>query len=128
MIHLTKDQIREKLRTYFADRPEVQVAYLFGSVARGRSGSLSDIDIAVLVDSESADRNAQAAGYGLRAEYISDLMGILHTNDVDLVLLNQAPPLLAHEVLEDGFILFCRNEDLRVELARLVTRIAARRR
>ena len=39
----------EAIQSYFAGQPEVVVAYLFGSVARGRANHLSDVDIAVLL-------------------------------------------------------------------------------
>jgi predicted nucleotidyltransferase len=42
--------IREKLSHFFATRPEVVVAYLYGSHAEGRAHRESDIDIAVLLD------------------------------------------------------------------------------
>jgi len=45
---------------------------------------------------------------------LTDLMGRLHTNEVDLVVLNKASPLLAHEVIRPGHVIFCRNPDRRV--------------
>lgn len=38
------------LEEYCASVPDVILAYLFGSHARGQAGPLSDIDVAVLVD------------------------------------------------------------------------------
>ena len=37
--------------TYFARQPGVVVAYLFGSITRGQANGLSDVDVAVLLDS-----------------------------------------------------------------------------
>jgi catabolite regulation protein CreA len=50
--------------------------------------------------------------YRLKAS--SDLMGILKRDDVDLILLNQASPLLAHRVLSKGKLIFERSASARV--------------
>jgi hypothetical protein len=42
---------------------------------------------------------------------------------VDLVVLNQAPPLLTHEAIREGRLIVCRDEDERV---RFQTRATAR--
>lgn len=107
---MTTEEMVVCLRAYFEEREEVVVAYLFGSVARGRAGTLSDIDVAILVD-ESLIRPMR---YGYRANVLTDLMGRLHTNKVDLVVLNKASPLLAHEVVRNGKLVFCRDPDRRV--------------
>ncbi|MFN3982547.1 MAG: nucleotidyltransferase domain-containing protein [Caldilinea sp.] len=39
----------QHLAYYLADQPDVLVAYLFGSCARGSATPYSDVDIAVLV-------------------------------------------------------------------------------
>jgi len=107
---MTAEEIVLRLREYFEERGEVVVAYLFGSVARGRASKLSDIDVAILVD-ESLIRPVR---YGYRANVLADLMARLHTNEVDLVVLNKASPLLAHEVVRHGNVIFCRNPNRRV--------------
>jgi uncharacterized protein len=80
------------------DRPEVFAAYLIGSQARGSAGPLSDVDVAILhgpdlTPSKRLDlRLALAAAAG----------SALGTSEVDVVLLNGAPPLLRHRALRDG--------------------------
>lgn len=39
----------EGLKTIFKDYPYIVAAYLFGSYATGKKGSMSDVDIAVLL-------------------------------------------------------------------------------
>lgn len=95
-----------------AGRPEVLEAYLFGSRAAGRGQPHSDVDVAVFVDEGSA-----AGGpYGYRAELTAVLMAALGSNEVDVVVLNQAPPLLYHRVLRDGVRVLSR--DLRATTTR----------
>ncbi|MHB9097560.1 MAG: type VII toxin-antitoxin system MntA family adenylyltransferase antitoxin [Syntrophales bacterium] len=73
----------------------VKFAYLFGSRARGRAGSLSDTDIAIYLDGR-----VKPGRY--RLKLMDALTKILKTNDLDLVVLNQATPLLRHEVIKYG--------------------------
>lgn len=80
-------------------------AYLFGSQARGNAVARSDVDIAVYVDG-GAVRNAS---FGIAAEIAADVMAALGRNDIDVVLLNDAPPLLYHRVLRDGVRLLSRD-------------------
>ena len=105
--HLT-----ERLAELLDPREEILEAYLFGSHARGRAQPHSDVDVAVYVDEARADDT----GYGYRANLTTDLMAGLRFNDVDVVVLNRAPPLLYHRVLRDGVRLLAR--DLRATTTR----------
>jgi predicted nucleotidyltransferase len=107
--------IKRKLTPYFARRREVLLAYLFGSVAQGRTNKLSDVDMALLVDERKFKGIDAKEPYGYKAAVIADFMGLLHTNEIDLVLLHEATPLLAHEVIRTGTVIFCRDEDLRAD-------------
>lgn len=96
------DTIRERLDR----RPEILEAYLFGSQARGDAMPHSDIDVAVYVDHE----RLPTAPWGYyAADLITDLMSALGRNDIDVVILNNAPPLLYHRVLRDGERLLSRD-------------------
>lgn len=94
-----------------AVRPAIQAAYLFGSVATGRARADSDIDIAVLL--AASVHPAQMFSY--RLDLIADLGSALHRSDVDVVILNQASPLLAHRVLSKGRLIFERSPSARVQ-------------
>ncbi len=80
-------------------RPEVLDGYLFGSTATGTAGAHSDVDVAVYVEPEALKT---AGGYGYEAALTTALMAALGRNDVDVVVLNRATPLLYHRVLRDG--------------------------
>lgn len=99
------------LRSYFEKRPEVRLAYLFGSQASGKANRLSDVDVAVLTDPSRVKKNLP---YGYKAEICTDLMKLLKTNRVDLVLLNSAPPFLRHQVFKTGKPLFIRDHPARI--------------
>ncbi|MBM3238697.1 nucleotidyltransferase domain-containing protein [Candidatus Poribacteria bacterium] len=96
-IDIFKPQLIELFKAY-----DVVLAYLFGSHAKGTAGSGSDVDIAVLF----ADDVPQTE-YGRRMVQINtELVGIFHINDVDVVVLNIAPPLLVFQVIKHGICVY----------------------
>lgn len=103
---------KEGLIQYFEKHPEIEVAYIFGSVAQGKITPLSDIDIAILIDTDQIDENAYR--YGYKAEILSDFIKLLKTNDIDLVILNEVNTLLRHRVLYSGKILHSKNGKKRI--------------
>jgi len=106
------DQLKTKLTDFFKERKEVVFAYIFGSVATKSSNKFSDIDIAIFTDIKKIDNKEYR--YGYRAEVLTDLMNILHTDKVDLVILNSAPPLLKHRVVYYGELFYNINEKERI--------------
>lgn len=109
------EQQQRALNSFFAEHKEVLFAYLFGSYASGKRNKLSDIDIALYID-ESAVAEKEYR-YGYKAHILSELMLVLHKNEVDLVILNEAPPLLMHRAIYRGKLLFSRNDKVRNEFA-----------
>ena len=95
----------ERIVPLLAGRPEILEAYLFGSCAREEASAHSDVDIAVFVESSGLLQ----APFGYVATLTTELMRSLGRNDVDVVLLNHAPPLLYHRVLRDGRRLVSRD-------------------
>jgi hypothetical protein len=93
-------------------RAEVLEAYLFGSSATGATHPHSDVDVAVYL----ADRRPTGSAFGYAADLAAVLMAALGTNRVDVVVLNDAPPLLYHRVLRDGQRILSR--DLRATTTR----------
>jgi predicted nucleotidyltransferase len=106
------EELARRAAEALAPRAEILEAYLFGSSATGAAQAHSDVDIAVYVDQ---GRPAVSA-YGYQAELASALIAALGRNDVDLVVLNHAPPLLYHRVLRDGARILSR--DLRATTTR----------
>jgi hypothetical protein len=101
-----------RLAAALASLPEVELAYLFGSHARGRQSPESDIDLAIQV-SPAAARNARAT-----LALLFDRLGRVAPSDrLDVVLLNDAPSLLRHRVLSTGRLLVERTPLVRVRFA-----------
>ena len=106
------NELARSLSALLAPREEVLEAYLFGSYATGRAQQHSDIDVAVYVD----ERRAVHSGYGYAAELAAALMAGLGANNIDVVVLNRAPPVLYHRVIRDGVRILSR--DLRATTTR----------
>ena len=94
------------IRADLKARAEVLDAYVFGSVARGDAGAHSDVDVAVYV---ADDILRDAGDFGYASVLATDLMKELGSNAVDVVVLNDAPPLLYHRVLRDGVRIITRD-------------------
>jgi predicted nucleotidyltransferase len=95
-----------KVAQYFGQRPEIGVAsvYLFGSYAAGREHRESDVDLGVLLlwnhHPTAQDR------FEARVVLTSELGAMLGRNDVDVVILNDAPPLFGRHILYEGHRVF----------------------
>lgn len=101
-------EMERGLAEYAAERP-ILALYLFGSAAWDRRTRLSDIDIAVLLPEDVPKEEY----FDRRLEMTVELTRLLKESDVDLVVLNEAPPLLKHRVVTGGRVVFCRDERAR---------------
>ena len=112
MQNLDNSELEQQISGALVQRDEVLEAYLFGSRASGRAQAHSDLDIAVFVDERALPRQ----DYGYAAQLTTYLMAVLGSNEIDVVVLNRAPPLLYHRVLRDGRRILAR--DLRATTTR----------
>jgi uncharacterized protein len=98
----SSEQIVEHLRKYFEERPDLGVAsaYLFGSQAEGRAHRESDIDVAVLLQWDRYPTHGER--FDARVTLSSELIAVLNHNEVDVVILNDAPPPLGRKIVYDG--------------------------
>lgn len=81
---------------------DVEFAYLFGSLSRGRGGPRSDVDLAIHL-APGADRAT------IRLDVARAAARHLGTDAVDVVLLNTAPVSLAGRVLGSRAVLLDRQ-------------------
>ncbi len=92
------------------DREGVIAAMLIGSQARGTVGPLSDVDVAVWHE-PSLDPSARLS---LQLSLASAAACALGTDEIDVVMLNGAPPLLRHRAIRDARRLVERDPKARV--------------
>jgi predicted nucleotidyltransferase len=114
-----------RLTRYFEGTPELGIAsaYLFGSQAEGRAHQESDIDVAVLLNRKQypTDRDRFEA----RVRLTSELISVLNANEVDVVILNDAPPLFGRRIVYEGKKLFLGDPEEDFAFARDVQLQAA---
>lgn len=92
----------QALRDVLADQQAVQLAVLFGSQARDRAHSRSDVDIGLRLAPATAETRQQA---------IAEI-GQAVRREVDVVDLDSAPPLLRFQIARDGVVLVEREPRL----------------
>ena len=97
------------LDAHFSQHPEVSAAYLFGSQAQGTARPGSDVDVAILLD-PAFDLKAH---FAYRLEQMAALETLCQ-RPVDVVILNQAPSVLRHQVLKYGRLVYERAHRQRV--------------
>ena len=100
-----------KLKNYFNVRDNVIAAYIFGSYASMRTVATSDIDIAVLLDGKVNSKNFSF----IKQDIITGIIELLSFDKVDVVILNPASPLLCHEVIKKGELIYSGDEKKRIE-------------
>jgi uncharacterized protein YutE (UPF0331/DUF86 family)/phage pi2 protein 07 len=99
-----------RLNQLFAQSP-VNAAYLAGTLSnRTTFGHITDVDIGILMmDQIKADQF-----FDYQLYFLSELAKRLETDNIDVVILNQASLILKLQVIKNGQILFSRNEKQRV--------------
>lgn len=105
---LTGEQ-KAKIAEFAKSRP-VELIYLFGSQARGEGNPLSDYDFAILFSNLSDPKKR----FEFKLEAITFLAGLLHTDSVDVVDLNSAPPTFRYEAVVPRKVVYARSENARV--------------
>ena len=90
--------LEEKIKEFLGREMRVELAYLFGSAARGELGELSDVDVAIYLDESLPSEE----GFKLQLRLMGELASALQTNKVDLVVMNDAPLLLNYNIIKHG--------------------------
>ncbi len=102
-----------KLTKFLEKDSDILLAYLFGSQAQNNAGPLSDIDLAVLLTAASK-KDIFAKKLNLLREFTKIFAG----DDIDLVILNEAPLVLKYHILKDGKPLYIYDEELHLRIIR----------
>ena len=108
-------ELAEKLKSlkeYFEKRPDVEMAFLFGSRAKGQETSESDADIAVYFKTTSGHLEFEDdTEYEDENKVWGDVEKILGIS-TDFVVLNRAPATLADSIIREGEPIIIKNRKL----------------
>lgn len=96
------EEIERSLSSTLDAWPMVRAAWLFGSVATGSGGALSDVDVAVL--------GAATLSFDERARLTVEL-GRAAGRCCDVVMAEEASPVLSMAIVDSGRRFFCRDAD-----------------
>ena len=114
----------KKLKTYFKNRDDVLMAFLFGSRAKGISAKRSDWDIGIYLKPKSGWLEWENRRlYPQESEIWLELSKLLKTDDVDLVVFNNAPANIADTAIR-GLPLTVKDRKLFLEFMLGVSREA----
>ena len=103
-----------KLKRFFQkNHKNINLAYLFGSYAKGRITPLSDVDVAVLLN----DKSDPKVYFDIQLDLSGRLSSYLK-KEVEVVILNRADPRLSYQVIKYGEIVFEKNPNLKANFER----------
>jgi predicted nucleotidyltransferase len=103
-------EVAERLAVAVGDLglPGVVSVYLFGSHAEGRAHRESDLDVGILLRRDAYPTTRER--FEARVLLASALPAKLGTHLVDVVVVNDVPPLLGRRIVTEGRRVFCADE------------------
>lgn len=107
MISLTQ---RQKISQYFNHQP-VELVYLFGSQAKGKTTPLSDYDFAVLF-THNLDKKSR---FNLKLKFMADLGEILGSDKAEILDLNEASASFRYSAFAPRQEIYIKDEAKRVD-------------
>jgi len=100
----------ERLREALDREEDILFAYLYGSAVYHPNFPIGDIDVAVYLKPTDVKEYIRK-----EKELTAFLISKLHTDEIDLRILNGLPLALKYSILKDGRLLFSRDELERVD-------------
>ena len=100
----------KRIREALGREEDILFAYLYGSAVYDPNLSIGDIDVAVYLKPADIKKHIRK-----QEELTALLASKLHTDEIDLRILNGLPLVLKYSILKDGKLLFTRDELQRVD-------------
>ena len=111
-------QLKETLPSILAGWP-VSIAYLYGSTASGRTTPFSNVDIALYLSEPVPPRQRLQLELGVEIE----LEDALALSNADVRVINDAPLAVRGTVVQEGVLLYSRDEEQRVDFESLTLKL-----
>jgi len=110
MMEASREELRDRIVESLGKESAIAAAYLYGSVSRGTSTDLSDVDLAIVLE---PGLDLHQRGSLLRR--ITMLMGrACPGREFDIRCLEELPAAVAGRVVTEGVLVFERDPALRV--------------
>lgn len=100
------EKLSEKIIKFFENFPNLVAIYIFGSIVLGTQREKSDIDIALMVKGVIPPMDR----INLETSLSNELK-----KDVDLIIFTDASPLLQHQILKYGYLIYEADPKERVK-------------
>ncbi len=102
---MEKEEILPKIKPIFESYPEIKLVYLFGSQISGKTGPLSDVDLAFYLDEKDKKRM-----FEIKFELMDKISRSLGTDKIDIVIINLTDsPELKYNIIKEGELVFKRD-------------------
>lgn len=105
-MHLN-ETILKNIRKICEEQQEIKALYLHGSYAEGNPTPLSDIDLAVLLDDDIPQNRYLEIALTMEDLFCSQIP----PHNFDVRIINNAPILVQGNIITDGRILFCSDDE-----------------
>lgn len=99
LLHMFQEK---KIINFLNKLPYLAQAYLFGSQAKGQAKGTSDWDLALLFEQNKQPSFEEKLNLQAQLEDLSH-------SEVDLIILNQANPILKYQIYSHGKVLLNKN-------------------
>lgn len=110
----------EKLKEIFSDYPYIASAYLFGSHATGKTGPMSDVDIAVLLKEPYPEGRHLMHQMDYLSFRIEEMLKL--KKEVDIVEINGQGLIFKYNVLKTGKLIYDADPAFRTDyVSRLIS-------
>lgn len=116
---LNIDPFLPALLNYFAGKKDILAAYLYGSYGTEAQTPLSDVDLAVLLAPETKRTLFK------QIEIESDIAKICRSDEINVLLLNDAPLFLQFKVISAGRLLYERDAEAISKFQEIICKLYA---
>jgi len=108
---MNKKEIEQKIIDYLFNYDEILIAYLFGSFVNKEY--FHDVDIAVYLKNDFNRNDFKKFPFGYESELSGNLSQLLKIK-VDFIVLNNAEILFQQRVINNGKVLFSKDDNYRI--------------
>jgi len=85
---------------------DISAFYSFGSLINNRLSPLSDLDFGILL-SDELNREER---FDKHLDLIAGFNSVFKTDEIDLIIMNDAPPRFNYNIIKTGELLFVRDK------------------